>query len=327
MTAPKPASLSLARPDPHLELRSQRVVHAPQELVFRAMTEVDHLQRWWGPAGFTTSTEEFDPRPGGQWRFTMRAPDGRLFRNRVVFDAIESPSRIVYRQVPEPGADPVSFEVTVELGAQRNETAVSMTFRFATAELRRRIVETSQAERGNRETLNRLEAHLHSTRHPTAVVIDPDAPEFRTVRDLSAPVARVWDALTKPEQVARWWGGIGEAGRTEVPRFELEVGGAWSCIERTASGEALVFGGTFREISPPSRLVFTHRCAVEGFEGGEALVSVDLQEHDGGTRLSMTWGFSSMAGRQPWIDTGFQVGVGVHFDRLADHLANEWGGA
>jgi uncharacterized protein YndB with AHSA1/START domain len=42
--------------------------------VWAAWTEPDAVARWWGPAGWTTTVEHMDVRPGGQWRFSM-APD------------------------------------------------------------------------------------------------------------------------------------------------------------------------------------------------------------------------------------------------------------
>jgi uncharacterized protein YndB with AHSA1/START domain len=160
-----------------------------------------------GAGRFSTTTQEFDLRPGGSWRLTMRAPDGQLFQNRIIFDNLDPPSRIVYRHVPEPGTVPVAFQVTIELTPHGNDTGVAMTFRFATPALRRFVTETYGAEQGNRETLNRLEAHLHSVRHPPIFRVHANAPEFRAVRELRAPIRRAWDALTIPEQLSRWWGG------------------------------------------------------------------------------------------------------------------------
>ena len=38
------------------EIVISRVIGAPRELVFEAFTRVRHLSRWWGPAGFSTTT-------------------------------------------------------------------------------------------------------------------------------------------------------------------------------------------------------------------------------------------------------------------------------
>ena len=58
------------------EIASTRVFAAPRELVWKAWTDPKHIEQWWGPIGFTTTTKEFDLRPGGKWLHTMHGPDG-----------------------------------------------------------------------------------------------------------------------------------------------------------------------------------------------------------------------------------------------------------
>jgi len=54
------------------EIVISRVIDAPRELVFEAFTDVRHLSRWWGPEGFTTTTQSFEFRVGGEWELTYR---------------------------------------------------------------------------------------------------------------------------------------------------------------------------------------------------------------------------------------------------------------
>src|SRR5579871_1837127 len=95
------------------ELVFKRVFHAPRELVFKTWTEPEHLAHWWGPNGFTTTIQEMDVRPGGAWRLVMRGPDGREYKNRIVFVEVVRPERLVYKHVPEAGSEPGSHESTV----------------------------------------------------------------------------------------------------------------------------------------------------------------------------------------------------------------------
>jgi len=53
-----------------------RLFDAPRSLVFKAWTEPEHLARWWGPRGFTSTIIANDVRPGGAYRFHMRGPEG-----------------------------------------------------------------------------------------------------------------------------------------------------------------------------------------------------------------------------------------------------------
>jgi uncharacterized protein YndB with AHSA1/START domain len=312
----------MTRTNPELELRSTRTLHAPPELVYRAMTEPAEIQRWWGPAGFRTTTESFDLRPGGVWRLTMHAPDGRDFHNRIVFDELEPPRRIVYRHEPVEGTEPVAFQVTVELEPRGRETALTMTFRFATPELRRLVVETYGAERGNKETLNRLDAHLHSRQHPMDFSLEAAGPSFRSVRDFAAPIDLVWAALTEPARLAQWWGGAGVPGRTEVRAMDVRPGGEWLVVEHAEDGGAYPFRGTFREVTPKTRLVYTMRMDEGEWREREALVTGILEPVAGGTRLTTTSTFTSPTVRQQWVDAGAESGGRQHFDHLADYLAN-----
>jgi uncharacterized protein YndB with AHSA1/START domain len=86
-----------------------RVFDAPRELVFSAFTDPKHLAQWRGPAGFTTTTHSFDFRVGGVWRFVMHGPDGRDYQNRVVYEEIVRPERIVYRHTGDEDVEPVQF--------------------------------------------------------------------------------------------------------------------------------------------------------------------------------------------------------------------------
>src|SRR5579884_4127269 len=82
--------------DPRI-IVGMREFDAPRALVFSAWTDPKHLAQWWGPNGFTTTTSSFDMRPGGVWRFVMHGPDGRDYQNRITFEEIVPPERLVYR--------------------------------------------------------------------------------------------------------------------------------------------------------------------------------------------------------------------------------------
>ena len=81
------------------EIVITRVFDAPRALVFDAWTKPEHVQRWFGPKGFTLTTQEIDIRVGGRWRFTFRGPDGTTWGNRMVFLQVKAPELLVF-QVP-----------------------------------------------------------------------------------------------------------------------------------------------------------------------------------------------------------------------------------
>ena len=78
------------------EIVTTRVFDAPREWVFQAWTDPKQLEIWWGPDGFTNTTHQINVRPGGVWRFIMHGPDGVDYSNRIDFEEIVKPERIVY---------------------------------------------------------------------------------------------------------------------------------------------------------------------------------------------------------------------------------------
>jgi len=145
--------------DPDLDSRvivGSRVLDAPRELVWQVWSDPKHLARWWGPNGFSTTTSAFDQRPGGVWRFVMHGPDGRDYENRITFEEIVRPERIVYRHGGGDDVEPVQFRTTITFEALGNRTKVTMHAVFPTAEERARVIREYHADTGMVETMSRL---------------------------------------------------------------------------------------------------------------------------------------------------------------------------
>jgi len=124
------------------EIVATRLFDAPRELVFEAWTNLKHIPHWWGPKGFATTVHEMDVRPGGVWRLTMRGPDGRDYKNRIVFIEVAKPERLVYKHQPEPGSEPVSFQTTVTFVECGGKTEVTVRMLFPSAQARDHVVKT-----------------------------------------------------------------------------------------------------------------------------------------------------------------------------------------
>jgi uncharacterized protein YndB with AHSA1/START domain len=138
-----------------------REFDAPRELVFEAWTNPKHLSQWWGPNGFTTTTSAFDMRPGGNWRFVMHGPDGRDYENRITYDEIIKPERIVYHHGGGDDVEPVQFRTTVtfeDLGG--NRTRLTMRALFPSAAERDRVIREYGADKGLAQTMARLAEYL-----------------------------------------------------------------------------------------------------------------------------------------------------------------------
>jgi uncharacterized protein YndB with AHSA1/START domain len=140
-----------------------REFDAPRALVFSAWTDPKHLAQWWGPFGFTTTTSSFDFRPGGHWRFVMHGPDGRDYQNRVTFEEIVPPERIVYRHGGGDDVEPVQFRTTVMLEDLGGRTRVTWRGEFPSAAERNRVIKEHGADKGLAETLARLGDYVAAT--------------------------------------------------------------------------------------------------------------------------------------------------------------------
>jgi uncharacterized protein YndB with AHSA1/START domain len=137
-----------------------RVFDAPRELVFEAWTNPKHLVQWWGPNGFRTTIRAIDVRPGGIWRFVMHGPDGVDYENRIVYDEIVKPERLVYRHPGGEDVEPVQIHVTVTFEDHGGKTKLTMRMLFASAAERDRVIEKYGAGEGAKQTLERLAEHL-----------------------------------------------------------------------------------------------------------------------------------------------------------------------
>jgi len=144
------------------EIVLSRTFDAPRELVWRAWTELKHLERWWGPDGFTTTTHEIEVRPGGVWRFIMHGPDGVDYKNRILFRDVTPPERLVYAHDDDgEGASP-AFLTTVTFVDVNGKTEVTMRSQFASKAERDRVVDEFGAIEGGKQTLARLAEYLEA---------------------------------------------------------------------------------------------------------------------------------------------------------------------
>jgi uncharacterized protein YndB with AHSA1/START domain len=109
-------------------LRMQRVLPAPRERVFTALTRAEALRQWLCPEGFSVPAAQSDPRVGGRYRIEMRAPDGSMHRVGGVYREIRAPELLVFTWAWEPENDMAGVETTVrvELTADGSKTLMSM---------------------------------------------------------------------------------------------------------------------------------------------------------------------------------------------------------
>lgn len=93
--------------DPRLDLRLERVVDVPPDLVWAAWTQPEHVKKWLTPAPWQTVDCEIDLRPGGIFRFVMRSPEGEEFPNVGCYLEVVENKKLVWTVALGPGFRPV----------------------------------------------------------------------------------------------------------------------------------------------------------------------------------------------------------------------------
>jgi len=146
-------------------------------------------------------------------------------------------------------------------------------------------------------------------------VTTPSDREVTLTRLFDAPRRLVWEAMSKPEHVRRWWGALDAEHSMTVCEIDFRVGGAWRFIGRGPQGE-YGFHGVYHEIAAPERVVFTE--IYDPFPNDGSLVTSVLTEDGGKTRLTVTALYPSKEIRDFVISTGMETGAAISYDRLED---------
>ncbi|MEZ5993200.1 MAG: SRPBCC family protein [Planctomycetota bacterium] len=128
-----------------------RTFDAPRSRVWEAFTKPEHMDKWWGPDGFTNQTHEMDFRVGGSWKYTMVGPDGKKFPNYTEYTQIVEPELIAYRQGTS--AEDEWFRATITFTEFMGKTTVNLHTVFPDALSRNRVVEQYGAIEGGKQHL------------------------------------------------------------------------------------------------------------------------------------------------------------------------------
>jgi len=147
----------------------------------------------------------------------------------------------------------------------------------------------------------------------TFTVTTPSDTEIQLTRLFDAPRHLVFEAMSKPEHIKRWWGNLGDGYSVPVCEVDLRIGGKWRFVNRHPKGEA-EFYGEYREIDPPGRIVFTEIYAP--FPDAPSVVTATLADENGKTRLVATSNYPSKMVRDMVLQTGMEKGAAKSYDRL-----------
>ena len=110
--------------------------------------------------------------------------------------------------------------------------------------------------------------------------------ELVVTRTFNGPARIVFEAWTKPELFRRWWAPKSMGMSLLSCEMDVRVGGKYRL---EFEPDAMAFFGTYLEVTPHSRLVWTNE---EGGEGGP-VTTVTFEEKGGKTLLVMHELYSS----------------------------------
>jgi uncharacterized protein YndB with AHSA1/START domain len=149
------------------------------------------------------------------------------------------------------------------------------------------------------------------TENITVTITTPTDREAVVTREFNAPAGFVFDALTKPELIKRWYG---PPGSIESCESDARPGGSWRFVSNVR-GRQIVQFGVYKEVSAPKRFVRTERW--EDWDPGETLVTVDLVEERGRTMMTQSLVFPSQEVRDVVLKGGLTAkGTSEFYERL-----------
>ena len=133
---------------------------------------------------------------------------------------------------------------------------------------------------------------------------------------LPARRERVFELLTDPEALAKWWGPRGF--KMPEAKLDLRVGGGYRFSMQPPDGDLFHLSGEFVEIDPPSRLVYTFRWDEPTPDDRETVVTLTLDAAGGSTVIALSQGSFTTEERLAlhrggWTDS---------FQRLRDVIAS-----
>ncbi len=147
---------------------------------------------------------------------------------------------------------------------------------------------------------------------------------FVISRVFDAPRDKVWKAFTEPERLKQWWGPKGFV--VTHCKVDLRPGGIMHYCLRTPDGSDIWGRFVYREIVPPSKLVFINSFSDE--KGGvtvhpmsphwprEMLSTIEFEAQGARTEVTVQW-----AALDTWTDLERKT-----FDAGRDSMKQGWGG-
>lgn len=313
------------------ELSVSRTMKAPRALAWKACTEAEHLDRWWGPDGFINKTLSLDMRVGGQWKYTMTGPDGTVFPNLITYTEISPIDLLAYDHGD--WDNPKWFRGSMSFADTEDGTTVTIRLIFPSKEERDRSVEQYGAIEGGKQTLAKLDNYLRTLQTPKAMtqpaifnfIVAKDDRTVTVERSFNAPQDMVWDAWTRAEILCQWWAPKPYA--CVIDALDFRPGGRWRYSMQGPEGDRHHCFFDYAEVRPKS--YFSGR---DGFCDEHGVVNAAMptmqwensfSAHDTGTLVRILVHFKTPEDLEAIIKMGFKEGFSQGLDQLDELLSKQ----
>jgi uncharacterized protein YndB with AHSA1/START domain len=151
----------------------------------------------------------------------------------------------------------------------------------------------------------------------TATITTPTDREIHIERVFDAPRDLVFATFTDPQLIPEWWGPRG--GTTVVDQMDVRAGGSWRFITADCEGNETAFRGTYREVTPPERIVQTFEW--EGMPGHVCVETAVFEDLGDRTRVVNTSLFHTTEERDGMLASGMERGLNETYARMDELLA------
>lgn len=311
-----------------------RFIKASRNRVWDAWTDPVQLGQWWGPKGFSVTTELFEFRVNGHWVFTMQGPDPdpqskdpggpRDFPSHIVWTRIArgsdaGPWHLDYHHVQADCIDTTLFTSAVTFEDCNGHTRLTWQADFGSNALRDQIIRDYGAAQGGRETTARLAHHTEGGGYEQT----SEAQGYHLVLSRIVPVRRelVWRAWSEPELLKQWF--CPKPYAVDHCVLDLRAGGRfythmvgpdhWECDNE----------GSYLEVVPNVRLAFTDLLHADwtpapnpALKFTASVILEDAGERK--TRYTAIARHGSAQSREQHIQMGFHDGWGKATDQLIE---------
>jgi uncharacterized protein YndB with AHSA1/START domain len=151
----------------------------------------------------------------------------------------------------------------------------------------------------------------------SAKVTTPTDRKIHIERVFHAPRDQVFSVYTDPELIPEWWG-LRDA-TTVVDQMDVRNGGSWRFVMRSSDGSESGFRGTYREVTPPERIVQTFEW--EGMPGHVSVETATFEDLGDRTKVTTVSLFHTPEERDGMLASGMEGGLNETYARLDELLA------